>query len=127
MTEGKQKKKVRVPKGGKTPTKPMGVMDDFTHKINCDMNSCALRYYLDKNELAVGLVRFTHGIKEGKIPQRILSITSMDLNDMVGYIMLNYGFTLEQGEALVATIRSDAQQKVKVFLNAVDNNFLKFE
>ena len=126
MTEGKSTKKVRVPKRGKTPTKPMSVMDDFTHNVTCDDNSCALRYYLDKRELAVGLVRLTHGIKEGKIPQRVIAITSMDLNDMVGYIMLNYGFTLEQGEALVATIRHDAQEKVKAHLSATDNSFIKF-
>lgn len=96
------KKKLSTPK----------IMDEFITKVNCDENSCSLRYYIDKRELAIGLIRFTHGIKEGKIPQRIVSITSMDINDMIGFIMINYGLTQEHGEVIVAQIRNHAQKKV---------------
>lgn len=88
------------------------IMDDFIHKITCDDNSCSMRYYVDKGELAVGLLRFTHGIKEGKIPQHIVTIINMDINDMIAFIMVNYGLTQEHGEVIVSQIRNHAQRKV---------------
>lgn len=96
------KKKLSTPK----------IMDEFITKVTCDENSCSLRYYVDKGELAIGIIRLTHGIKEGKIPQHIVTITSMDINDMIAYIMINYGLTQEHGEVIVAQIRNHAQKKV---------------
>ena len=89
------------------------ILDVFSVNINCDTNSCALRYYVNENELAIGLIRFQHYKKEGKIPQTVVTIASMDIDRMIEYMMETYNIDTKYGELLVKTIRLDSQQRVK--------------
>jgi len=92
------------------------ILNVFNVNINCDTNSCALRYYINDNELAIGLIRFHHSKKGGKIPQTVVTIASMDIDRMIEYMMETYNIDKEHGELLVKTIRLDAQERVKKHL-----------
>ena len=89
------------------------ILNVFDVNINCDDNSCALRYYKDNEDLAIGLIRFHHSKKGGKIPQTVVTIASMDIDRMIEYMMETYNIDKEHGELLVKTIRLDSQQRVK--------------
>ena len=64
-------------------------------------------------DLAIGLIRFHHHKKEGKIPQVVVTIASMDIDRMIEYMMETYNIDTKYGELLVKTIRLDSQQRVK--------------
>ena len=89
------------------------ILEIFRMKVECDTENCSVRYYLNDGELAMGIIRFVRKKKEGRIPQDILTITSMDLDEMVGYIMATNDFPTEFGETLVSIIRTHATDRVK--------------
>lgn len=95
------------------------VLDIFEVDINCDTNSCALRYYHESEELAVGLIRFQHYIKEGKIPQRVVQIISMDIDNMISILMEHHNLKVQHGDLMVKTIRLDAQEKVQKHVETI--------
>lgn len=93
------------------------LLKEFTPKVECVDGMCSVRYYLNKGELSMGIIRITHNKKEGKIPQDIYLITSMDLDGMISHIMETQDIPLEHGEVIVNIIRMDATQRVKSFIS----------
>lgn len=93
------------------------MLKEFTPKVSCMDGMCSVRYYLNKGELSMGIIRIQHSRKEGKIPQDILLITSMDLDLIIGHIMETQQLPIELGETIVNIIRMDATQRVKELIN----------
>ena len=96
------------------------LLKEFTPKVECVDGMCSVRYYLNKGELSMGIIRIQHSRKEGKIPQDIILITSMDLDNLLGYIMETQQLPIEYGETIVNIIRMDATQRVREFINKGD-------
>jgi hypothetical protein len=95
------------------------LLNNFNVRVLCEGENCSVRYYLNDNELAMGIIRFSHKKKGGRIPQDIITITSMDLDNMVGYIMGTYDYPTEYGDTLVNTIRTDATEKVHPIITTI--------
>jgi len=63
------------------------ILDGLTPKVECMENNCSVRYYGKDGGIGLGVIRFTITDKtEGKVPQRIIVINSMDLEGLIGYI-----------------------------------------
>lgn len=95
------------------------ILDIFRLKVDCDTENCSVRYYLNDGELAMGIIRFVHKRKDGRIPQDVLTISSMDLDGMVGYLMATNDFPMEFGETLVNIIRNHATDKIKDIVRVI--------
>ena len=104
---------------GKIDSMTDNLLKDFNVKVLCEWENCSVRYYLNDNELAMGIIGFTHKKKEGRIPQDIITITSMDLDNMVGYIMEGNNHPTEFGDTLVNMIRTDATERVRPIITTI--------
>jgi hypothetical protein len=92
-------------------------MTDFlsglTSSVHCLDGDCSVRYYGKDGGLALGIVRLNRIRKGGKVPQDIITISSMDLNNLIGYIMSTYNHPIGMGELLVGAIRENAVLMVR--------------
>ena len=104
---------------GKIDSMTDNLLKNFNVRVLCEGENCSVRYYLNDNELAMGIIRFSHKKKEGRIPQDIITITSMDLDNMVGYIMGIYDYPTEFGDTLVNMIRTDATERVRPIITTI--------
>jgi hypothetical protein len=83
-------------------------LSDLTPRTFCINGDCTVRYYSKDGGLALGIIRTNSTRKEGKVPQDIITISSMDLNNLIGYIMATHSLPVNMGDVLVNTIKSNA-------------------
>ena len=69
---------------------------------------CTVRYYGKDGGMALGIIRTNKVRKEGRVPQDIIMINSMELNNLIEYVMSKNNLPVDMGEVLVNTIKSDA-------------------
>jgi hypothetical protein len=81
---------------------------DFTTRTFCMDGDCTVRYYGKDGGLALGIIRTNTTRKEGKVPQDIITVSSMDLNNIIGHIMATNNFPVNMGDVIVNTIRTHA-------------------
>jgi hypothetical protein len=90
------------------------ILDGLTFKVSSIDNNYSVRYYGKSGGRALGIIRFTVNHKvDGKIPQVIPIITSMDLNELIGYIMGMNNLSANMGDYIVYLIRSHSTKMVK--------------
>ena len=83
-------------------------------------NNCSVRYYSKDGGIGLGVLRFTITDKtEGKVPQRIIVINSMDLEGLIGYIMGTHNLSANMGDYIVYLIRSHSTKMVKDHLSSL--------
>lgn len=88
----------------------------YDTKVECDMNSCVVRYI--KNGDTLGILRFGYVLGWGKkVRQDIIILKEMDINKLIGDIMVNEKFTKDMGDALIQTIRTDATNIIRTKLS----------
>jgi hypothetical protein len=85
-----------------------GLLNDLTPRTFCMDGDCTVRYYGKDGGLALGIIRTNRTHKEGKVPQDIITINSMELNNLIEYVMSKNNLPVDMGEVLVNTIKSDA-------------------
>ena len=68
---------------------------------------CTVRYYGKDGGMALGIIRTNKVRKEGRVPQDIIMINSMELNNLIEYVMSKNNLPVDMGEVLVNTIKSD--------------------
>ena len=69
---------------------------------------CTVRYYSKDGGLALGIVRTNRQHKQGRVPQDIVTINSMDLNNLIGHIMATHSLPVNMGDVIVNTIRTNS-------------------
>jgi hypothetical protein len=90
------------------------ILDGLIPKVDCMDNSCTVRYYGEDGGLALGVIRFTITKKtDGKIPQDIIIINSMDLDGLLGYVMGKNNLSTNMGDSVVYFVRSHSTKMVK--------------
>jgi hypothetical protein len=92
-------------------------LDGLNPKVSCMEGDCTVRYYIKDGGLALGVIRTNRVRKEGKVPQDVVTINSMDLNDLIGYIMATYNLPVNMGDLIVNSIKSNAMSLVHSHLH----------
>lgn len=96
-------------------------LNEYDHKVECDDNSCVIRY--SRSGGTMGLLRYSYILGWGKrLKQDIVIIKEMDINNLIGDIMVNENLTEEMAEYITTIIRMDATQRVKEYLKSLGNN-----
>lgn len=87
-------------------------LKEYDTTVDCDDNSCSIRY--SKSGGTLGLLRYTYVLGWGKrIKQDIILIKEMDINNLIGDIMLGESLNEDMAEYITTIIRMDATQKIK--------------
>ena len=94
------------------------ILDGYSSRVDCMDNNCSVRYYGKDGGLSLGIIRYTITKKEGKVPQDIFVINSMDLDGLLGSIMGTHNLSANMGESIVYLIRSHSTKMVKDHLNS---------
>lgn len=81
-------------------------MKNIIKKIECDENSCTVRYYQDNNILADALIRAQYRKNQGKLNQDIITITEMSVNN----ILSNFNDVMEIRNDAIEIIRKHLTQ-----------------
>jgi len=92
-------------------------LKELNPKVSCIDGDCTVRYYGRDGGLALGIIRTNRVRKEGKVPQDVVTINSMDLNNLIGYIMATHSLPVNMGDLIVNTIKSDAMVLVHTHLH----------
>ena len=97
-------------------------LKEYDNTVDCDDNSCVIRYSKDGETL--GLLRYTYMLGWGKrIKQDIILIKEMDVNNLIGDVMIGENLNEDMAEYITTIIRMDATQKIKDHLtNKGDNH-----
>jgi hypothetical protein len=83
--------------------------------IDCDDNSCVLRYSREGETLAV--MRYTYMLNVGnRIKQDVIQLRTMDINNLIGDIMIGEDIGQEMAEYVTTIIRMDATHRIKQHL-----------
>jgi hypothetical protein len=87
-------------------------LGNYDSVVECDDNSCSIRY--SKSGGTLGLLRYTYVLGWGKrIKQDIILIKEMDINNLIGDVMLGESLNEDMAEYITTIIRMDATQKIK--------------
>ena len=89
----------------------MTILHDYKTRIDCDDKYCSMRYYTPEEPLAVGIIRLNYYHKDGKVPQTVVTINSMEIATMVD--MLAVQFPTYTGDQVVKMIREDVTDRVR--------------
>lgn len=89
------------------------LLKKYITKVDCDDNSCSLRYYLKEGGLSLGVIRLRYHNMTGKISQRVITVVGMEIDRLIEDIMVSQHAPIEFGDVLVATIRKDAIDRIK--------------
>ena len=94
-----------------------GLLNDLTPRTFCMNGDCTVRYYGKDGGLALGIIRTNRVRKEGKVPQDVVTINTMDINNLIGYIMATHSLPVNMGDMIVNTIKSNATVLVHSYLH----------
>ena len=87
-------------------------LNEYDTTVDCDDNSCVIRY--SKSGGTLGLLRYTYVLGWGKrIKQDIILIKEMDVNNLIGDVMIGENLNEDMAEYITTIIRMDATQKIK--------------
>jgi hypothetical protein len=90
-------------------------LGNYDSVVECDDNSCVLRYSREGQTLAV--LRYTYMLNVGKrIRQDVIQLRTMDINNLIGDIMIGEDIGQEMAEYITTIIRMDATHRVKQHL-----------
>lgn len=90
-------------------------VDKYIMVIDCDDNSCSLRYKLGED--TIGIMRYAYHLGVGRrIKQNIVVLREMDIDRLIGDIMVNEGFSPELGESVVIEIKSISYRNVNSYV-----------
>lgn len=90
-------------------------MDKYITTIDCDDNSCSLRYKLSGE--TIGTMRYQYYMNVGKrIKQNIVVLRDMDIDRLIGDIMITDGLSPELGEAVVISIKDISYRNVNTYV-----------
>lgn len=91
-------------------------LKEYDTTVDCDDNSCSIRY--SKSGETLGLLRYTYTLNVGKrIKQDIILIKEMNINNLIGDIMIGENLNEDIAEYITTIIRMDATQKIKDHLS----------
>jgi hypothetical protein len=89
------------------------MLEKYKTKVECDDNSCSVRYYSKEGELSLGIIRARYHNTVGKIPQRVITIVSMEIDKLIQDVMVMDEFPIDVANVLVTTIRRNAIDNIK--------------
>ena len=90
-------------------------MDKYILTIDCDDNSCSLRYKLSGD--TIGTMRYQYYVNVGKrIKQNIVVLREMDIDRLIGDIMISDGLSPELGESVVHSIKDISYRNVNSYV-----------
>lgn len=84
------------------------ILDGLISRVDCIGDDYTVRYYGNDGGLALGIIRISRKWKGGKVPQDIVVINSMDLNNLIGYIMSTHNVPTDMGDKIVHMIRTNS-------------------
>jgi len=93
----------------------MTILNDVTFKIECYENDCSIRLYVDEGELALGVVRATYSNKGGKVPQLVIQVTNMVLDEMIAHVIKKGYYNVKPLE-IVKAIKADCVRRLREHL-----------
>ena len=82
------------------------LLRDFTTRTFCIDGDCTVRYYGRDGGLALGIIRTNRVRKEGKVPQDVVTINTMDINNSYKQA-IEFEELLYQAQALIKTKNFD--------------------
>jgi len=89
------------------------MLEKYKTKVECDDNSCSIRYYSKEGELSIGIIRARYHKTSGKIPQLVITIVSMEIDKLIQDVVGMDDFPIEIANSLVTNIRRHAIDRVK--------------
>jgi len=90
-------------------------LKEYDNTMDCDDNSCVIRYSKDGETL--GILRYTYTLNVGKrIKQDVIQLRTMDINNLIGDIMIGEDIGQEMSEYVTTIIRMDATHRIKQHL-----------
>jgi hypothetical protein len=98
-------------------------VDKYITTIDCDDTSCSLRYKL--NGETIGVMRYQYYLNVGRrIKQNIVVLREMDIDRLLGDIMITEGLSPELGESVVINIKEISYRNVNTYVQSevIPNN-----
>lgn len=95
------------------------ILEKYKTKVECDDNSCSVRYYSKEGELSIGIIRARYHNTSGKIPQRVITIVSMEIDKLIQDVVGMDDFPIEIANSLVTNIRRDSIDKIKEYMGEI--------
>ena len=93
------------------------LLTNYSPRVYCIDGDCTVRYYGKSGGLALGIIRTNRTFKGGRFPQDIITINSMDLNNLIESIMTTYNIPVSKGDELVHSIKTHAVSLVETHLH----------
>lgn len=93
------------------------LLTNYSPRVYCINGDCTVRYYSKDGGLALGIVRTNRTHKMGRFPQDIITINSMDLNNLIENIMCSYSIPTDKGDELVHSIKTRSIELVASHLH----------
>jgi hypothetical protein len=78
-------------------------------KISQYDNDYSIRFYTPNSNMAIGIIRISNHNNN-------LLISSMDINELIGYVMLENNLPTEMGDTIVMTIRHKAIDEINNYI-----------
>ncbi len=75
----------------------------------------SVRFYHPQDKMSLGVIRLTNHNNN-------LITTSMNINDIIQYIMVTYNLPIEMGDTIVMTIRNKTIDEINKYLNGGNND-----
>jgi len=86
------------------------IFKNITTEISEYDNNYSVRFYHPQDKWSLGIIRISNHNNN-------LITTSMEINTLIEYIMLNNKLPIEMGDVIVMTIRNYAIDKLKQYIN----------
>lgn len=87
----------------------MDYFKNITIEITKYDDDYSIRFYHPQDKLSIGIIRISNHNNN-------LITTSMNINTLIEYIMINNKLPIEMGDAIVMTIRNHATNKLEDYL-----------
>ena len=91
------------------------IFKNITIKISKYNDDYSVRYYAPHSTLALGIIRLSKHNNN-------LITTSMDINELIQYVMVNNKLPIEMGDSIVMTIRNKTIEEINTYIQMGGNN-----
>jgi hypothetical protein len=92
---------------------------DFFKNLNISItkydDDFSVRFYHPQDKMSLGVIRLTNHNNN-------LITTSMNINDIIQYIMVTNNLPVEMGDTIVMTIRNKTIDEINKYLNGGNND-----
>ena len=93
----------------------MTILQDYESRVDCDDNSCSVRYYIKGEPLSIGLLRVNYN-DAGGINGIVVTVSEWNIVQLLQDIMDNNTMNPNDTMDILRDIKTDATNKVKEHL-----------